>query len=56
MREAQGIVRRLGIRRRIEFVRAWQAGRLPRAIPLTIDSQPGWPGWAAFLGVSGAGK
>lgn len=50
MREAQRFVRRLGVRTKAEFMRAWHEGRIPRDIPLTIDRMPGWRSWSSFLG------
>jgi hypothetical protein len=50
VRDAQALVRRLGIRTRTEFMRAWHDGRIPKNIPLTIDRMPGWKGWSSFLG------
>lgn len=50
MREAQAFVRKLGIRNKTEFMRAWRDGRIPKDIPLTIDRMPGWKSWSSFLG------
>jgi hypothetical protein len=50
MREAQAFVRKLGVRTKTEFMRAWHEGRIPKDIPLTIDRMPGWKSWSSFLG------
>jgi hypothetical protein len=50
IREAQRFVRKLGIRNKTEFMRAWHEGRIPKDIPLTIDRMPGWKSWSSFLG------
>ena len=50
MREAQTLVRKLRLRTKTEFMRAWHEGRIPKDIPLTIDRMPGWKSWSSFLG------
>ncbi len=52
----RAFVRRLSLRSSGEYVRAKRDGRIPGDIPLRIEEQPEWKGWADFLGPSYAGR
>ena len=51
--EARAFVRKLRLKNRAAFARAWHDGRIPREIPFTIEKNPSFRDWEDFLGTSG---